>query len=374
MAAAILHDIGKLRELDYHPVEAKYTKEGQLIGHVLIGRDLVREAARKIDGFPEETLLLLEHAILAHHGKREFGAPIVPLTLEALLVSYVDDLDAKMNIAARDRLLSHTDGEFTDKVYALDNRRFYKGIPGEPPPTTTCPSSPDPAGAGTDRAEGVGRQDLVRSAPESLQCARSPAIADRGRRGVEDRSTAIHPRETTSMIAIRKLGWSALVLAAFAGCGKEPEPATTASAEPTPARRPPRRRRPPPTTPPATTKPEPDKAERPTPEPAADAAQDRGAPAQPRDQGRGQEARGQEGRRRPSSLSGEEIAEIKKLPAAEAEPAPEAGGLPGQRRAPRLDGHAGQGHGRGQDLLPLLQGLQEGREGRPEAVVAKLKK
>ena len=133
VAAAILHDIGKLRELDYHPVEAKYTKEGQLVGHVLIGRDLVREAARKIDGFPEETLLLLEHAILSHHGKREFGAPIVPLTLEALLVSHVDDLDAKMNIAARQRITSDTDGDFTDKVFALDNRRFYKGIPLEIP-------------------------------------------------------------------------------------------------------------------------------------------------------------------------------------------------------------------------------------------------
>jgi 3'-5' exoribonuclease len=133
VAATILHDIGKLRELDYHPVEAKYTKEGCLVGHVLIGRDLVREAARKIEGFPHETLLLLEHAILAHHGKRDFGAPIVPQTLEALLVSFVDDLDAKMNIAARERLRSTTDGEFTDKVYALDNRRLYKGIPQESP-------------------------------------------------------------------------------------------------------------------------------------------------------------------------------------------------------------------------------------------------
>ena len=131
VAATILHDIGKLRELEYHPVEAKYTKEGCLIGHVLMGRDLVRDAARKIEGFPEETLLLLEHAILAHHGKREFGAPIVPQTLEALLVSFVDDLDAKMNIAARERLTRTTDGEFTDKVFALDNRRFYKGIPAE---------------------------------------------------------------------------------------------------------------------------------------------------------------------------------------------------------------------------------------------------
>ncbi|AGA29053.1 3'-5' exoribonuclease YhaM family protein [Singulisphaera acidiphila] len=133
VASTILHDIGKLRELEYHPVETKYTKEGCLIGHVLMGRDLVRETARKIEGFPEETLLLLEHAILAHHGKRDFGAPIVPQTLEALLVSYVDDLDAKMNIAARQRLNSTNEGEFTDKVYALDNRRLYKGIPREAP-------------------------------------------------------------------------------------------------------------------------------------------------------------------------------------------------------------------------------------------------
>jgi 3'-5' exoribonuclease len=133
VAATILHDIGKLRELDYHPVEAKYTKEGCLIGHVLMGRDLVRDAARKIDGFPEETLLLLEHAILSHHGRRDFGAPIVPQTLEALMVSFIDDLDAKMNIAARQRLQSTTDGDFTDKVYALENRRLYKGIPRELP-------------------------------------------------------------------------------------------------------------------------------------------------------------------------------------------------------------------------------------------------
>jgi 3'-5' exoribonuclease len=129
VAAAILHDIGKLRELDYHPVEARYTTEGSLIGHVLIGRDMVREMAAKIEGFPSETLLLLEHAILSHHGRRDYGAPILPQTIEALLVSFIDDLDAKMNIAARQRLLSRTDGEFTDKVYALDNRRFYKGVP-----------------------------------------------------------------------------------------------------------------------------------------------------------------------------------------------------------------------------------------------------
>lgn len=132
IAAIILHDIGKLRELKYHPIESKYTKEGSLIGHIVMGRDIVREAARSIDGFPEETLLLLEHAILSHHGTLEFGSPVVPKTIEALLVSRIDDLDAKINIAARERLRSQTDGEFTDRVYALDNRQIYKGIPLEP--------------------------------------------------------------------------------------------------------------------------------------------------------------------------------------------------------------------------------------------------
>jgi 3'-5' exoribonuclease len=133
VAAAILHDIGKLRELEYHPVEAKYTKEGSLVGHVLMGRDMVRDAALRIDGFPAETLLLLEHAILSHHGKKEFGAPILPQTMEALIVSHIDDLDAKVNAAAKGRLACETDGEFTDKIWCLDNRRFYKGIPVEPP-------------------------------------------------------------------------------------------------------------------------------------------------------------------------------------------------------------------------------------------------
>lgn len=133
IAVAILHDIGKLRELEYHPVEAKYTKLGCLVGHVVMGRDMVREAALKIEGFPEETLVQLDHAILAHHGKREFGAPILPLTIEAILFSMADDLDAKMNSAVRARLRSTTSDEFTDKVYNLDNRRIYKGIPLERP-------------------------------------------------------------------------------------------------------------------------------------------------------------------------------------------------------------------------------------------------
>ncbi len=133
VAAAILHDIGKLRELAYHPVEAKYTKHGTLIGHIVLGRDMVRDKARQIADFPEETLLLLEHAILAHHGKAEFGAPKEPCTIEALIVHYADEIDAKINAVAAERMRSTTEDEFTGKIYAVDNRRFYKGIPVEAP-------------------------------------------------------------------------------------------------------------------------------------------------------------------------------------------------------------------------------------------------
>ena len=137
VAATILHDIGKLRELEYHPFEAKYTKEGSLIGHVLMGRDMVREAAQKIEGFPQELLLLLEHAILAHHGKREFGSPVLPMTLEALIISYIDEMDAKVNMVACHSIESQDGDPFTERIYALENRRFYKGVPEESLPNVT---------------------------------------------------------------------------------------------------------------------------------------------------------------------------------------------------------------------------------------------
>jgi len=129
VAATILHDIGKLRELEYHPLEARYTKEGSLVGHILMGRDMVREAASQIEGLPQELLLCLEHAILAHHGKREFGSPVAPLTLEAMIVSYVDDMDAKVNIVARQAIDPQSGEAFTDRIFSMENRRFYRGVP-----------------------------------------------------------------------------------------------------------------------------------------------------------------------------------------------------------------------------------------------------
>lgn len=130
VAAAILHDIGKLFELEYSPVSAKYTTPGCLIGHVVMGRDLVRKTAEEIEGFPAETLLQIDHAILSHHGKREFGAPVVPQTIEALIVSYADDIDAKINQMARSRAKSMSDDPFTEEIFfSGERRRIYKGVP-----------------------------------------------------------------------------------------------------------------------------------------------------------------------------------------------------------------------------------------------------
>ena len=136
MAAAILHDIGKLRELDYHPVEARYTKLGTLIGHVVLGRDMIRgQGPRDARDFPEETLAPARaRDPLAPRPDGVWIAPKEPSTLEALIVHYADEIDAKINAVAAERMKSSTDGEFTGKIWAVGNRSFYKGIPVEAPP------------------------------------------------------------------------------------------------------------------------------------------------------------------------------------------------------------------------------------------------
>ena len=97
VAGAILHDIGKLRELAAQPEATVYTAEGALIGHLLLGRDMVREAAAEA-GLDAETLLRLEHLIIAHQRLPEWGSPKPPMTPEALIVHYADDLDAKYHM------------------------------------------------------------------------------------------------------------------------------------------------------------------------------------------------------------------------------------------------------------------------------------
>ena len=95
LTAAICHDIGKIYEISDFP-ENDYTDEGNLLGHIVMGTMMVRDRANQIEGFPQVLLGELEHCILAHHGKLEFGSPKKPGLIEAMALAYADDTDAKM--------------------------------------------------------------------------------------------------------------------------------------------------------------------------------------------------------------------------------------------------------------------------------------
>ena len=95
VSAALLHDVGKVREFSSFP-ENDYTDEGNLLGHIVMGSEMVGEKTRMIDGFPVSLESELKHCILAHHGKLEYGSPKKPALVEAIALNYADDLDAKM--------------------------------------------------------------------------------------------------------------------------------------------------------------------------------------------------------------------------------------------------------------------------------------
>jgi 3'-5' exoribonuclease len=96
LVGVLFHDLGKLRELGAMPVN-DYTLEGRLVGHVVIGRDLLVERCAALEGFPADLRLLLEHLVLSHQGRKEFASPVEPMTPEALALHFIDDLDSKIN-------------------------------------------------------------------------------------------------------------------------------------------------------------------------------------------------------------------------------------------------------------------------------------
>ena len=95
ITGAILHDIGKTRELSEFP-QNDYTDDGQLLGHIMIGAEMIHDEARKIEGFPADLENKLKHCILAHHGELEYGSPKKPALAEAMALNLADNADAKM--------------------------------------------------------------------------------------------------------------------------------------------------------------------------------------------------------------------------------------------------------------------------------------
>lgn len=106
LTAAICHDIGKVREISLFP-ENDYTDEGNLIGHIVMGSEMVTDKMREIPGFPKTLGNELKHCIVAHHGKLEFGSPKTPALMEAVALNYADDTDAKLEMFTE--LVNRTD-------------------------------------------------------------------------------------------------------------------------------------------------------------------------------------------------------------------------------------------------------------------------
>jgi len=95
IAGALLHDIGKIYELSPMP-KNEYTDDGQMLGHIIIGVEMVAVEVLNIEGFPHQVASLIKHLIISHHGEFEFGSPKLPSTAEAMLLHYADNIDAKL--------------------------------------------------------------------------------------------------------------------------------------------------------------------------------------------------------------------------------------------------------------------------------------
>jgi len=119
IAGALLHDIGKVRELSYDTA-TDYTVEGNLVGHIVIGVGMLQDAVREQPGLPAELVTELEHLILSHHGAQELGSPVVPKTLEAFLLAAVDDLDAKLHQVRQHLADDDSPGRFTSMHKRLE--------------------------------------------------------------------------------------------------------------------------------------------------------------------------------------------------------------------------------------------------------------
>lgn len=123
ISGIILHDLGKVVELS-GPMVVEYTIEGKLLGHISIMQAKLYEIAQRLH-IESEELTLLRHMILSHHGKLEYGSPVLPLIPEAEILSYIDNMDARMNTL--EMVFSNVQsGNFSPRIFALDNRSFYK--------------------------------------------------------------------------------------------------------------------------------------------------------------------------------------------------------------------------------------------------------
>ena len=124
----ILHDIAKLEEIDadQYGMADRYTFEGQMLGHIVQGIKIVDRVSEELE-MPQEKRILLEHMLLSHHYEPEFGSPKKPLFAEAEILHYLDIIDARM-YDMENALKNVEAGEFSEKIWTMDNRKLYKPL------------------------------------------------------------------------------------------------------------------------------------------------------------------------------------------------------------------------------------------------------
>lgn len=125
VAGALLHDLGKIYELDYQGPFC-YTNEGKLLGHIAIGLDVVSRKVRAVPNFPDETRLQLLHLLVSHHGQLEYGSPKEPYTLEAVVLNYLDTLDSR--VGAFEQAASNCSADWTATSALFDRPLYVKKI------------------------------------------------------------------------------------------------------------------------------------------------------------------------------------------------------------------------------------------------------
>jgi 3'-5' exoribonuclease len=173
IAGAVLHDIGKLYELNYRR-GFSYSNEGQLLGHITIGVRMVEDKIRLLPDFPPELRSLIEHLILSHHGQLEFGSPKLPSFPEALLLHYLDDMDSKMEcmraLIENDRQLEGCFTVFSPALerVVLKKARYLEGAPEAPKDGPAVKPADSPAAAAANEGPTPEGSVLSRSIAESI--------------------------------------------------------------------------------------------------------------------------------------------------------------------------------------------------------------
>ena len=148
LAGALLHDVGKIVSYSSDPFAPGFTDAGRLQGEIVLGHEIVRGLIAEVDGFPDELSSRLRHIIVAHHGEKEKGSPVVPMTREAIVVHYCDDMTARV-AAADDAERAAAAGDRWSAFSRMLEAFVYLGDErddaGSRRPTATLPADDDAA-------------------------------------------------------------------------------------------------------------------------------------------------------------------------------------------------------------------------------------